>query len=68
MSGASAEGHANADLVGTASYVVSHDAVDADAGEDESEDAEPAGEGGEQTLLRDAVFDLFGLGADVAEG
>ncbi len=67
LAGACAEGHADADLAGAAGDVVGHDAVDADAGEDESEDAEPSGEGGEEALLRDAGFDLFGLGADVAE-
>ena len=67
LPGACAEGHADADLAGAAGYVVGHDAVDADAGEDESEDAEEGGEGGEESLLRDGGFDLFGLGADVAE-
>jgi hypothetical protein len=67
LTGASSEGHADADLVGAASYVVGHDAVDADAGEDKGEDAEPSGEGGEEALLRDGVFDLLVLCAEVAE-
>jgi hypothetical protein len=65
--GGCAKGHADPDLTGTASDVVGHDAVDADAGEEESEDAEPSGEDGEEALLRDAGGDLFGLGVDVAQ-
>jgi hypothetical protein len=37
-----AEGHAQADLAGAAGDDVRHDAVDADGGEDEREDAEAA--------------------------
>ncbi len=39
-----AEGQADADLVGTLRDGVGHDAVDADAGERKSEDAEARGE------------------------
>ena len=67
MPRAGAESHADADLAGTAHDVVGHDAVDADAGEDKSEDTESSGEDGEEALLRDAGVDLFSLSADVAE-
>ena len=44
---------------------VGHDAVDADAGEGESEDAEAGGEGGEDALLLQRWRRSAALGADV---
>ena len=51
LAGLGAERHADADLAGAAGYVVGHEAVDADAGEDEGEDAEGSGECRKQCLL-----------------
>ena len=68
LAGLRAEGHADADFAGAAGYVVGHEAVDADAGEDEGEDAEGSGEHGEGFLLGDGCVDLSLLRADVADG
>ena len=67
MIGAGAESHADADFAGAAGYGVSHDAVDADASEDEGEQAEASGEAGEDAFIGEAGVDLLGHGANFDE-
>ena len=64
----SAESHADADFAGAALDGVGGDAVEADGGEDEGEDAEEAGHVGDGTLLIEVGVDLLAHGQDIEEG
>ena len=61
------EGHARADFMGAARDFIRQQAIQADAGEEQSEQTEKAREAGDETLLKEEAIDLFGLGADLEE-
>ena len=63
-----AEGHANADLTGSALDGVGGDAIESHSGEDEGEDAEEAGHLRDGALLLEAVRDLVIHAVDVNDG
>jgi hypothetical protein len=58
-----AQSHADSDFIGAAGNVVGHQAIDADAGQNERENAETGGERCEEALMREGIGDLFGLRA-----
>ena len=63
-----AEGHADADFAGAALDGVGGDAVEADGGEDEGEDAEESGHLGDGALLIEVGIDLLLQGLNAEEG
>ncbi len=63
-----AENHADADFVGTLRDGVGCDAVEADSGEDQRDDAEEAGEAGGGTLLIKRKLDLLLHGSNAGDG
>ena len=64
----SAEGHANAELACALGDIVGEQTVEADAGEEESQERKEAGQVGQEALLGERPFDLLGLCAHIEKG